>query len=217
MKNKILYKRSLRTCIIMLVVCIVFKLFGVKWFDLNTSIPILQKLDKIIMNNYIYCLLYSSILLSVNLFFIISITLNLELKESFKYTSFTFPFTIIFIILKTKIHYNLFLTLSGFIYIISVCKIINHKVKIKRILGVIILNIIYQFISCYLRDIGFHNGNYGCVISVLMMIDYYIMLIITYLMKGEKLCQIFQVSFSSLQRELLKKHSKNYSENKGDN
>lgn len=61
MKNKILYKRSLRTCIIMLVACIVFKLFGVKWFDLNTSIPILQKLDKIIMNNYIYCLLYSSI------------------------------------------------------------------------------------------------------------------------------------------------------------
>lgn len=169
MKNKILYKRSLRTCIIMLVVCIVFKLFGVKWFDLNTSIPILQKLDKIIMNNYIYCLLYSSILLSVNLFFIISITLNLELKESFKYTSFTFPFTIIFIILKTKIHYNLFLTLSDFIYIISVCKIINHKVKIKRILGVIILNIIYQFISCYLRDIGFHNGNYGCVISVLII------------------------------------------------
>jgi hypothetical protein len=50
-----------------------------------------------------------------------------------------------------------------------------------------------------------------------MMIDYYIMLIITYLMKGEKLCQIFQVSFSSLQRELLKKRSKNYSENKGDN
>lgn len=30
MKNKILYERSLRTCIIMLVVCIVFKLFGVK-------------------------------------------------------------------------------------------------------------------------------------------------------------------------------------------
>lgn len=133
MKNKILYKRSLRTCIIMLVVCIVFKLFGVKWFDLNTSIPILQKLDKIIMNNYIYCLLYSSILLSVNLFFIISITLNLELKESFKYTSFTFPFTIIFIILKTKIHYNLFLTLSDFIYIISVCKIINHKVMKKEL------------------------------------------------------------------------------------
>jgi hypothetical protein len=42
MKNKILYERSLRTCIIMLAVCIVFKLFGVKWFDLNTSIPILQ-------------------------------------------------------------------------------------------------------------------------------------------------------------------------------
>lgn len=50
MKNKILYKRSLRTCIIMLVICIVFKLFGVEWFDLNTSIPILQKLDKIIID-----------------------------------------------------------------------------------------------------------------------------------------------------------------------
>jgi hypothetical protein len=44
MKNKILYERSLRTCIIMLVVCIVFKLFGAEWFDLNTSIPILQKI-----------------------------------------------------------------------------------------------------------------------------------------------------------------------------
>lgn len=50
MKNKILYERSLRTCIIMLVVCIVFKLFGAEWFDLNTSIPILQKLDKIIID-----------------------------------------------------------------------------------------------------------------------------------------------------------------------
>lgn len=46
MKNKILYERSLRTCIIMLVVCIVFKLFGAEWFDLNTSIPILQGLNK---------------------------------------------------------------------------------------------------------------------------------------------------------------------------
>ena len=54
MKNKILYERSLRTCIVMLMVCIVFKVLGVKWLDLNTSIPILQGLNKTIMNSFGY-------------------------------------------------------------------------------------------------------------------------------------------------------------------
>ena len=72
MKNKILYERSLRTCIIMLVVCIVFKLFGVKWFDLNTSIPMLQELNKTITNSLGLSILYSWIFTFIN-FYLFSI------------------------------------------------------------------------------------------------------------------------------------------------
>ena len=66
MKNKILYERSLRTCIIMLVVCIVFKVFGVKWLDLNTSIPMLQSLDKLISDNLILSFVFTLIFKTFN-------------------------------------------------------------------------------------------------------------------------------------------------------
>ena len=83
-----------------------------------------------------------------------------------------------------------------------------------------LLNYIYQVISLFIKEIGYGVGNYTMIEGVLFNLDYYIMLAITYLYlkKGDtSLCQIFHQFFSYLKEKLLKKHSKNYSENKGDN
>ncbi len=65
-KSKILYERALVTCIIMLFVCIILKLFGVQWFDLNTDIPILHEIDNVVMNSVPLSFLYSFILTMIN-------------------------------------------------------------------------------------------------------------------------------------------------------
>lgn len=205
-KTKLLHERALITCVIMLFLCIILKLFGVSWFDLDTDIPILQEIDAVIMNNYWLCTIYSYVLLSINLFFIISITLKLEVKDGIKYTIYFSSLTVLLIVSKTEgwIPANV---ITDSIYLIAICKMIDKNVKVTRIIKVILLNIIYQAISCFTRDVGFSNGHYGFISSVILMFDYYIMLSITYLLKGEKLCQIFHVSFSSLPSRLWRRHS----------
>lgn len=219
MKNKILYERSLRTCIIMLVVCIVFKLFGAEWFDLNTSIPILQKLDKIIINNCILSFLYSLIFLFINFYLITIIyTKNYKSKNIILYT-----FIVSFVCLIVKLIVYNFSVYSTFIvdyvFLKINCNINSDKREWKEFILDILLNLIYQIISMFIKEVGCNIGQYNLMTTFLLNLDYYVMSVITYLYlkEGDKnLCQLFHQYFSSLQRELLKKRSKNYSENKGD-
>lgn len=212
MKNKILYERSLRTCIIMLVVCIVFKLFGVKWFDLNTSIPILQKLDKIIMNNYILSFLYSLIFLSINNFFILGVATKTKPTDMVIWSLKFIPLNILLIFSKYYINNPLI----DFVLLLLMSYIIDNK-SIKRIICYNLLNIVYQLISIFIKNVGMIELT-GVVTTTLLMIDYYIMLAITYLFQllGGKDLWYSQVISSSLVTKLWKKRSKNYSENKGD-
>lgn len=211
-KTKLLHERALITCVIMLFLCIILKLFGFQWFNLDTDIPILKEIDKIVMSNYWLCLLYSSVLLSINLFFIISITLKLDIKRGIKYTIKLLPFTIFIILLKTEV---MLVSNSSFMldiaYLLFSCKLIDPKVKIKRIVAVIFLNILYQWVSLFIKSLNTQIGQYGYLTSVLFMIDYYIMLLITYLyiMRGGKICQIFQVSFSFLANRLWRRRTTN--------
>lgn len=213
MKNKILYKRSLRTCIIMLVVCIMFKLFGVKWFDLNTSIPILQELDEIIMSSYILSFLYSLIFLSIDNFFILGVATKTKPMDMVIWSLKFIPLNILLIFSKYYINNPLI----DFVLLLLMSYIIDNK-SIKRIICYNLLNIVYQFISIFIRNVGMIELT-GVVTTTLLMIDYYIMLVITYLFQllGGIDLWYSQVISSSLVTKLWKKHSKNYSENKGDN
>src|SRR5690625_2719421 len=99
-KTKLLHERALITCVIMLFLCIILKLFGFQWFDLDTDIPILNEIDKIVMSNYWLCLLYSSILLSINTYFIVLITLNISLKEHLKIYLYIFVISLFYVSIK---------------------------------------------------------------------------------------------------------------------
>lgn len=212
MKNKILYERSLRTCIIMLVVCIVFKLFGVEWFDLNTSIPILQELDEIIMSSYILSFLYSLIFLSINNFFILGVATKTKPMDMVIWSLKFIPLNILLIFSKYYINNPLI----DFVLLLLMSYIIDNK-SIKRIICYNLLNIVYQFISIFIRNVGMIELT-GVVTTTLLMIDYYIMLVITYLFQllGGIDLWYSQVISSSLVTKLWKKRSKNYLKNKGD-
>jgi hypothetical protein len=151
MKNKILYKRSLRTCIIMLVVCIVFKLFGVKWFDLNTSIPILQKLDNLISNNLILSFVFTLIIKNINGILIFSI-----ISKNMKFALKHLKLIILSNILNICVCYFMGECISFIIDIIFIliigCKVLN--INFKETLLCIPLNIIYQMISLFIRNIS---------------------------------------------------------------
>ena len=217
MKNKILYERSLRTCIIMLVVCIVFKLFGVKWFDLNTSIPILQKLDNLISNNLILSFVFTLVIKNINGILIFSI-----ISKNMKFTLKHLKLIILSNILNICVCYFMGECISFIIDIIFVliigCKVLN--INFKETLLCIPLNIIYQMISLFIRNISLGFRYYGFIENQLLCLDYYILLLITYLFLnkgGYTLCGEIHHIFSFLVTKLWKKRSKDYLKNKGDN
>lgn len=51
-KTKLLHERALLTCIIMLFLCIILKLFGIPWFDLNTDSSIERNIDAVRAENF---------------------------------------------------------------------------------------------------------------------------------------------------------------------
>ena len=184
MKDKIsiLHERALITCVVMLFVCIIFKLFGVQWFNLDTNIPVLQEIDRIIMSSVPLSFLYSFIMLSINTWFIMMIANRLELKEGFKVFIYTIPFIIISIFVKNLYIDGFVEIIYDFITLLIINVYINKGFKnTLNIVKVLLLSIIYQIISLYIRSLGCTTGHYGLMISVLLSLDYYIMLVITYL------------------------------------
>ena len=214
MKEKLLHERALVTCIAMLFICIILKLFGVQWFDLNTDIPILQEIDNVVMNSEILSFIYSFVFTFISSYMIILIVLKRNSKINILLTSL-----MVVVSLITKRYYN-FYYFPIFIEILFLFIIIlfNDKTKLKEILLCILLNLIYQIISLSLRGLNIGVSNYSLLVNVLMNVDYYLLLFLTYLYlkKGDfTLCGIVVVSFSSLANLLWKKRSENYSNKEG--
>ena len=208
-KTNLLYKASLLTCLITLVVCVIFKIFGAKYFDLNTSLPLLIEIDKIIMNNFILTSFYSMILCSVNLFFILGIIFCQDAKTTLKMTMKYIPLLILLMIIKYYTE-GVGRILCDFVYLIIVPvmenKIWHYSHMIKRIIITILLNIFYQSVSLFIKNLGFSQGCYGFSISILFMVDYYIMLLITYMVSRRCDLWTFQVSSFYQLKMLWKKH-----------
>lgn len=215
MKNKILYERSLRTCIIMLVVCIVFKLFGAEWFDLNTSIPILQKLDKIISDNLILSFVFTLIFKVFNGVLIYSL-MSKDIKLVLHHIHWIIIATVVSMLLCYMGIDNL---LFDVIALYTVGKTVLGTDDLEMG-AVILVDTVYQIISLFIRSLSIGFVYYGFIENILLLLDYYILLIITYLYLykgGYTLCGEIRRFCSFLATKLWKKRSKNYSENKGDN
>ena len=217
-KKYLLYERSLLTCILMLFICIGLKLFGVPWFDLNTDVPILNEIDKIVMNSYVLSFLYSLLFRCINTYLVVIIvTKSLKINV----VKFVLGVTASMVIAKaTNASYISFI--ADTLIPLAVCVDLDRrKITVIEYIITFIMNILYQSISLYIKDLGIQLSYYGLTISLLFMIDYYIMLVITYLYlkKGDKtLCGIFRHCGSYLADKLSKmllNASKRLSESRG--
>ena len=204
MKSKLLYERALITCVLMLIVSIILKLFGVPWFNLDTSIPILNTINDIVMNNVPLSFLYTFVFRMLNTYLIYIICCK-SLKINILKLSCLVIASIFF-------HYFVENDILCFIVDFNMTLLLCYKTcSLRRYYSIMILNTLYQLISLFIRNIGVQVMNYGLITSILLNIDYYIMLIMTYLYTkgGNDLCSTFHVCYSSLATKLWRKPTQN--------
>lgn len=211
MKSNKLYERALITCAIMLFICILFKLFGFNYFNLNTDIPILKEIDNVVMNSVPLSFLYSFIFKFINGYLVCCIV-----RKETKLNMMLLGLICVLSVLMAKyINNSVFIGVYDSLSLYLLC---YTKHKPWEYLLVVELNIAYQIISLFIRSLGIQLSYHGLINSILLNLDYYIMLVITYLYlkRGDKtLCSIVRHSGSSLANLLWKKRSENYLNKKG--
>lgn len=206
-KEKLLYERALITCVVMLFVCIVLKIFGVEWFNLDTSIPLLNKIDEIVMNSVPLSFAYSFILIFVNTLLVCAITIK-KITKKLIFLISLFVCIIIPIKMFIRIDELSFALDTICPFIISVS--CDKNTSIKEYILVFLLNIFYQCVSLFIRNFSLGVAIYSVTVGILLNLDYYIMLLMTYLYlkKGDStLCSTFRAFGSSLRTKLWKNHS----------
>ena len=208
MKNKEdkLYKMSLTSCLLMLFLCVILKILGFEYFNLNQDIKILKFLNDIIMNNIICSFIVSFILKFISGFLIFSIIIPKEKIHIFHIMCLTF-----FTILIKFTNSNIGIIVDAIIlliYPLAVMKI--NKVTILNTIYSLCLNTIYQLISIFIRNLGTVYVD-TFITSLLMNMDYFILLIITllYIRKGGVDLCLMVHSYSFQAKMLWKKLLKN--------
>lgn len=206
-KTKLLHERALITCVIMLFLCIILKLFGFQWFNLDTDIPILKEIDKIVSTDIILSFFVTLLFKTINGLLVCSIVTK-DVKIVLKHLY------LIIIVSITSMVLN-FLNINSFILdtigLYIVCFLIGYHSIINYLLT-FILNIIFQCVSLYIKNLGISFTYYGFIENKILSIDYYIMLIITYLhlKKGGNIKCGEMIRFgSSLANRLWRKRTTN--------
>lgn len=206
-KKEKLYERALATCVVMLIVCVILKLFGVQWFNLDTGIPLLNAIDRVVMESNLLSFVITYVFRVANMMLVLSL-MSLQIKVGKAEFVWISIVAIISMVLNKFEHDTMLFDFVTMYYIFKVF----HNVKFKEYLVVFFTNIVYQFISVMIRGLGARPQNYGFLNYFLLNLDYYIFLIITYLYLkkgGRTLCGAMVHFGSSLASQLWKKHSQN--------
>lgn len=187
--DKIL-SRTLFTYFTILFVVFILKIFGLQYFDLDMNNKIIVGINNFINNWHLENVWYA-ITLYINGLVIMSITCNDNSKSMKKFVLCCMPLFIAFQFLKT--HYNnvsLFIVADLlYLFILSLCyiKIVKrekvHRYNVSNYWLFMFINFIYQFISLITRNITIVNQtnlDHYFIISMLLDIDYFVLLLMTY-------------------------------------
>lgn len=204
--NHKVYERALATCVVMLLLSILLKVFGVPMI-LDTNLPILRSLDNIVMNSIVLSFTYSTLLRFINGCLICMIVT--------RNTKFSKVGLLVFCILSVCVNYYCSGATSFIFDTVGLYLVCRGNVKEYSLCAFI--NILYQMLSLVIRGLSIQCGYYGLVVSMILNLDYYILLVITYLYltKGDtSLCSIVHHFGSFLASKLCRKHSNESSRNK---
>lgn len=221
--DKIL-SRTLLTYFSILFVVFALKLFGIDYFGLNTDNGIAHSINNFIKYWRLENLWYM-ITLFINTYIILAISCNDNSRNMLKFTLLTMPLNMSIQLLKATVNlpYIFVFTDLLYLFILALCYIkIVKRDKICRenitnywtFMGI---NFIFQLISLITRGIaiGYHEDS--LLKSLIMDIDYFALLIISYklyFIKGGKdlwvgVLGYFSVLLTSL-RSLPEKLQKSY-------
>lgn len=205
----LLMERTVYTYIFLLVMCFILKITGLDYFGINTSSPFIMFIDKI-ANNIIFYNLINFILIMFYQYVITSLILN---DTSIKLTLYSLipTFLFQFFLKNILIYYNINI-LGELLYLFILCLIYNKINKttdrlLKRFIVVILLNLLFQFISCSTRYKYLTHCIDSHTIDFILNIDYIIMILMSYKIyftKGDvNLCGVFRVVVGSFLQKLI--------------
>lgn len=176
----ILLQRLLIFCGFTLIGCIVFKLFGTEVFDLKVTNERLLFIDNFVSNHFIFRQIIKFISYSLNVLIISSLVTGSEIKTWFKSFKPTWFVLLVGYLTRAVLPYNFILFLYDFLFILFINYTLSGDVFLKRSIKFNVLVIFYQASSMFLRSITFSFTDTGFAINCILMLDYYILLVSTY-------------------------------------
>ncbi len=207
---------SLKVYLFVLVIIFILKLVGLDYFGLAVNNPTITKISTFILKYNLEIIWYIFTYYIYNLMFF-SITLNRKVsKKLCLIVAFISLIVLNYIKPMLPQSYNL---LIDFFYLYIIVLILNkfkNKVNLlKRYTIVTILNVLFQFISLIIRDVGNNEMYYdNFIYGIILNFDYILLSIITYkiyFMKGDKkLCgeatsfSLKKLNLKNLQTKLQK-------------
>ncbi len=207
-----LMSRTLITYFIILIGIFILKICGLDYFGLDDGNKILMVIDSFI-NKYHLELLWYTITLTLYTYIILSISCVDNSKKMKLYTICTIPFNFSIQILKTKYNIPLFFVFSDLlwlfmlevIYIKCIKKCSLEKHHISNYFLYCIINIIFQFISVFVRNVTITNTT-SFLSGVLLNFDYILLSLIAYELffriGGKSIWDLVVGSFSHLHASL---------------
>lgn len=206
---------SLQVYIFVLLFVFILKLVGMDYFGIDVNNPTIIKIDEFCVRFYIDYL-YVFFVCYITSYIIVSMTLQDNTKKLKIFMLFLLPLTIL---VKYSGYYinGILYVLIQIIYLYILIIIYNKKINKTTTIHYILYNIIFlilQSISIIFRNLNVMASGYSLVISLIINLDYLIMIIIFHkidIEKGGILChhyQMAEVGLSLLKKINLKKSLK---------
>lgn len=209
---------SLKVYLFLLVIIVILKLVGLDYFGLEVDNPTIIAISNYLSKTHWGDVYYFTSLCIQFYFYLGLVTNKTKLyKETFISIAM---FYAIQCLLYNFYKIDWIYSFLCFLLFIIVPSIVNKEIKIKKPIKYILIMLLYQMISLFIRNVGIGNNYGNFLVDSLLNIDQLLLLAITYnihFMKGGiNLCGVEQEVSSSLQMKqnflnLQTRFQRNYS------
>ncbi len=201
---------TLKVYLFVLVIIFILKIVGLDYFGINLDNPLIIKINDIVVNHH-FENLYYGFTLYIYTYIILSVSNCDNSKKMKLYSIFILFLSIIIKVVENYISSFIIIFILELVFLLLACLAYNKFKNPKKVLinsvSIIIINLLFQIVSIYFRNIHF-DINLPFIINMVLDFDYLIMLIILYkyifLCGGDIRC-VMEVGSSLLKKISLKK------------
>jgi len=201
---------TLKVYLFVLVIIFILKIVGLDYFGINLDNPLIIKINDIVVNHH-FENLYYGFTLYIYTYIILSVSNCDNSKKMKLYSIFILFLSIIIKVVENYISSFIIIFILELVFLLLACLAYNKFKNPKKVLinsvSIIIINLLFQIVSIYFRNIHF-DINLPFIINMVLDFDYLIIIIILYkyifLCGGDIRC-VMEVGSSLLKKISLKK------------